>query len=73
MTGFGLDREEINIDCECGATIASSTGEIRRSPTLGCPSCGVPIQVDGSDFDRRLRNVDRAFDNMDRAIRRIGQ
>jgi hypothetical protein len=31
------------------------------------------IQVEGSDLDRGVRNIDRAFGKMDRDIRRIGQ
>jgi hypothetical protein len=75
MTGLDLNHERIDLDCDCdcGATVTSTIGEIRRSPTLTCPKCGVTIQVEGSDVDRGVRNIDRAFDKMDRAIRRIGQ
>ena len=73
MTGLDLNREKIDFDCDCGATVTSTIGEIRRSPTLTCPKCGVTIQVEGSDVDRGVRNIDRAFGEMDRAIRRIGQ
>jgi hypothetical protein len=73
MSGLDLNREKIDLDCDCGATVASTIGELRRSPTLACPKCGATIQVDGSDLDRGARNVDGAFDKMDRAIRRIGQ
>jgi hypothetical protein len=73
MTGLDLNREKIDVECDCGATVTSTIGAIRRSPTLACPKCGATIQVDGSDLDRGARSVDRAFGKMDRAIRRIGQ
>ena len=73
MSGLDLNREKIDLDCDCGATVTSTIGEIRSSPTLTCPKCGATIQVEGSDVDRGVRNVDRAFNQMDRAIRRIGQ
>lgn len=73
MSGLDLDREKIDFDCDCGATVAGTIGQLRRSPTLTCPKCGATIQVDGSDLDWGVRNVDRAFDKMDRAIGRIGQ
>jgi hypothetical protein len=73
MTGLDLNREKIDVECDCGATVTSTIGAIRRSPTLACPKCGATIQVDGSDLDRGARSVDRAFGEMDRAIRRIGQ
>jgi hypothetical protein len=58
------------VDCDCGTTVTSTIGKLRRSPTLTCPKCNAKIQVDGSDLDRSVRNVDRAFDRM---IGRIGQ
>ncbi len=73
MGALDLDPEKIDLGYDCGATVASTIGEIRRSPMLACPKCGSMIHVDGSDLDRGLRNVDRAFDKMDRAIKRIGQ
>jgi hypothetical protein len=73
MSGLDLNREKIDIGCDCGATVASTIAEVRRSPRLACPKCGATIQVDGSDVDRGVRNLDRAFDEMDRTIRRIGQ
>ncbi len=73
MCGLDLDREKIALDCDCGATGTSTIGELRRSPTLTCPKCGATIQVNGGDVDRGVRNIDRAFGEMDRAIRRIGQ
>lgn len=70
MSGLDLDREKIDVDCDCGTTITSTIGKLRRSPTLTCPKCNATIQVDGNELDRNVRNVDRAFD---RTIGRIGQ
>lgn len=73
MSGPNLDGEKIDFTCDCGATVTSTIGKLRRSPTLMCPQCDATIQVAGSDLDRGVRNIDRAFDKMDRAIRHIGQ
>jgi hypothetical protein len=73
LRGLDLNREKIDLDCDCGATVTSTVGAIRRSPTLACPKCGATIQVDGSNLNRGVRNVDRAFGEMDGAIRRIGR
>lgn len=73
MGGLDLDHEKIDLDCDCGATVTNTIGELRRSPTLACPKCGMTIQVEGSDLDRGVRNINRAFGKMDRDIRRIGQ
>lgn len=62
MSRLDLDREKIDFTCDCGATVTSTIGKLRRSPTLTCPKCGATIRVDGSDLDRSVRNVDRAFD-----------
>ncbi len=72
MSGLDLNSEKIDLDCDCGATVTSTIGKIRRSPTLACPKCGAAIQVDGTDVDRGARSFDHAFGEMDRAIRRIG-
>jgi hypothetical protein len=66
-----IDGAKIELECSYGHVIKATVGQLRRSPTLQCPQ-GHRIRVDGSQFNRDLRPLDRAMTNLDQAIRRIG-
>lgn len=70
MSGLDLDRVTIDFTCDCGATVTSTIGKLRRSPMLTSPKCDATIRVDGSHLDRSVRSVDHAFDG---TIGRLGR
>lgn len=68
-----LDNSPIEFDCpECGSRVRTTVGRTRQSPTVRCMR-GHEIKIDGSQFDRELRGVDRAFSGLERTIRRLGR
>lgn len=70
--GF-LDNSEIDVTCPNGHTIHVAVGVLRRSPTFTCPNCDATIEVDGSDLDRGMRKVDRAFDDLQKTLKKLGR
>jgi hypothetical protein len=72
MAGM-LDDSPIEFDCpECGSRVRTTIGRARRSPTVRCTR-GHEIRIDGSQFDRELHGVDRAFGDLKRTIRGLGR
>lgn len=70
MAGM-LDNSPIKFDCpECGSCVRTTIGRAR--PSVRCAR-GHEIKIDGSQFDRELRGVDRAFSDLERTIRRLGR
>jgi hypothetical protein len=67
-----IEGAELSVDCECGAVVKATVGQLRRSPTLTCPN-GHEINVDGSQLDSDLRRADRALDKLDRTIKNFGK
>ena len=72
MDRLGLNSEKLDVECDCGRGVSRTIAQWRQSPTMDCPQCGARIEVDVSDIDRSVREVDRAFGRMDRQIRRFG-
>jgi hypothetical protein len=66
--GVSFDDEPLSVDCDCGASVATTIGAVRKSPTLTCAGCGTVIKVDGSDLDRSTREAERAIDDFERGI-----
>lgn len=72
MSGF-LDKTPLELDCpSCGRKVKTTIGAARRSPTLRCPS-GHQIEVDASQFDRELKQVDRSFADFERTLKGLGR
>jgi hypothetical protein len=67
-----IDGAEIEVDCDCGAVVKATVGQLRGSPTLMCPK-GHRIEVDGSELDRDLRPADDALQKLDKALDNFGR
>jgi hypothetical protein len=68
-----LDSSPLEFECpECGAKVKTTIGRARRSPTVRCMR-GHEIKVEASQFDRELRGVDRAFNDLQRTFRTLGR
>jgi hypothetical protein len=68
-----LDSSSFEFDCpDCGSRVRTTIGRARRSPTVRCAR-GHEIKIDGSQFDRELRGVDRAFNDLERTIQKLGR
>jgi hypothetical protein len=69
---FNLDDSPIDFECpECGSTVHSTLGRLRRSAKLECPN-GHAIQVDGADLDRGAREVESGLDDLNRTLKNMG-
>jgi hypothetical protein len=71
--GGVFDNTEVEVTCPNGHPITKKIADLRRSPTFACDVCGATIEVDGSDLDRGLRDVDRAFDDLKKSVRKLGR
>lgn len=52
---------------ECGSKLPITIGEVRRSPMITC-TCGVTIEIDGSQLDSGLTRIDRQLDRIPKEI-----
>jgi hypothetical protein len=73
MGGRQLDDSEIEVTCSNGHKIKKTIGALRRSPSFRCPRCGQNITVDGSELDREMRKIDRAFDDLQKSLKKFGR
>jgi hypothetical protein len=68
-----FDDELMDVPCEtCGQGVKVKMSELRKSPTVTC-ACGQQIQVDATDLDRGMQDVDAAEKRMDDAIKRLNK
>ncbi len=72
MDSLDLSSEKLDVECGCGRGVSRTIAQWRQSPTMNCPQCGARIEVDVSDINRSVREVDREFGRMDDQIRGLG-
>lgn len=71
-----VDSWEVNIPCpKCKAQNKVSLSQIKREETIKCRSCGVSIKLQDKDGSAKkaTRDAQRAFDDLERALRQIGK
>ena len=68
-----FDDHRIDFECpKCNATMQITLGEVRRSPTVTCPS-GHEIHLEASDLDAKTKDVERALADLDRTFKNFGR
>jgi hypothetical protein len=68
MTAGALDDHPFEQKCPtCGVLVRATVGQVRRSPTLTCPN-GHEVKVNATHLDRDQKNVDKALDDLLRAL-----
>jgi hypothetical protein len=50
---------KIDLECQLGHKVPVRLADARRGGSTDCPVCGQTIDYDGSDLDRKLRDVER--------------
>ena len=71
-----IDSLEVDIPCpECGAQNRVSLGQIEREEIIQCLNCGTKIKLKDKDGSvrRGTRDIQRALDDLDRTLRRLGR
>jgi hypothetical protein len=67
-----LDKARLGLGCPSCGKVRTTIGATRRSPRLRCPN-GHEIEVDASQFDRELKNVDRSLAEFKKSLKRLGR
>lgn len=67
-----MSSEKLDVECDCGKSVSRMIAQWRRNSTMECPECGATINVDVSDFERSVRDVDRTLDGLNRQIGKLG-
>ena len=68
-----FDDEMMDVPCEtCGKEVHVKMSELRESPRVTC-SCGQVIEVDASQLDSAMSNVDASIAEFDRAIGKLNK
>jgi hypothetical protein len=68
-----LDGEVMDVPCEtCGQDVKVKLGALRKSPTVTC-ACGQEIEVDATQLDSSLGEVDAAIAGLDGTIKQMNK
>jgi hypothetical protein len=68
-----FDDDLMDVPCEsCGKDVKVKMRELRISPTVTC-TCGQVIQVDATQLDASMRNVEAAEKKLDGAIKGLNK
>ena len=69
-----FDREKVGVPCpNCDRKLFESIGRLRRSPNLHCRFCGVDIDVQANELDRRVRQADKALTDFVKQINKTSR
>jgi uncharacterized Zn finger protein (UPF0148 family) len=70
MSKSMFDSHQVDLPCpKCKYKISANLGDLRTSPQLICPACGVTFTVDASGFNKGADEVEKALDDMKRKLR----
>jgi len=63
------DNAELStVSCKMGHKVRITIGQARRSGEIRCRVCGQAIKIDGTDLQRKLRDVERALDDLRKTL-----
>ena len=69
MSQSFLDDQTIDVPCpECSREVRARLGQLKRSPTLRCPS-GHDFDVDAKQLARDLKQVEQALANFGKGFK----
>ena len=57
-----LGPQQLGFGCsKCGYQLRETIARLNTSPNLVCPGCGITIQVDASQFARKITEMNKAI------------
>ena len=57
-----LGTQQLGFGCsKCGYQLRETIARLKTSPNLVCPGCGITIQVDASQFARKITEMNKAI------------
>ena len=64
-----LGTQQLGFSCsKCGYQLRETITRLKTSPNLVCPGCGITIQVDASQFTRKITEMNKAIHNFTKKL-----
>jgi hypothetical protein len=74
MSGPFADTTELaTVNCPNGHPIKITLGEARRSQTVRCSRCAATVAINGADVKRKMADIDREWDKLQRTLKNFGR
>ena len=73
MSVFPDTTELGTVDCPNGHPVKITLGQAKRSKTIRCTRCSAVIEIDGTDVKRKMAEIDREMDKLERTLKSFGR
>lgn len=68
---FSFDSQPVDLPCpKCGHKSKQSIGWLKANDSMTCPGCGARFNLDKTNFDQPIRQVERKVNDAFAAIGR---
>lgn len=68
-----FEKAELPIQCsKCGRKTKKTVAWLKSNRSLTC-GCGARVDIDASQFNRKMKKVDKAVDDFKRSLKRFGR
>jgi len=71
---YDLNKQKIDITCDCGRKIRVTMGQVSLQATVSC-SCGKKIKLvdKGRSTARGIREINRGFRDLEGTLKKLGK
>ncbi len=71
---MNLDQQPLELVCPaCGHKFQQTLGRLKEDPTIDCPACHRPIQIDAQGLRDGLKPVEDSIADLRKALKGFGK